>query len=214
MDSDHLAQFRRFAAQAQGLDRIAMETGHRARLIIHMMVNERNFCRFGIIAEQLQVNVGQAGGCAVPNGTAQMGAKRRHALHPDQGQLAQRAQFARLGVGAKESDVLAHSFLHLVVAGQRGAGGQAHFAQRAALGGAPLHPFLDDDAGGGIGDFGTQRCVHGANQAVEAPLWRERAVGVLGMPPRHSRPQGHGGQKTINFIAPQAGQPCGVGPCV
>ena len=77
-------------------------------------------------------------------------------------ELAQGAQFARLGIGTEELDILPHRLFHLIVVRQRGAGWQAHLPQRPALGGAPFQPLLHHQAGGRLGDFFAQGCVHGS----------------------------------------------------
>ena len=166
MHANHLIELRRLAAQAQRLHGFAMKARDGARLVVHMVIDQRDLCRFGVIAEQLQVNVRQARGRAVPHRARQVGPKGRHALHPDQGQLPQGLELARLGVGAKERNVLAHRILHLVVIRQRCAGGQAHLAQRPALGRTPLQPFLHHQPGGGLGNFFAQRCVHGGKKGL------------------------------------------------
>ncbi len=138
-----------------------METRDSARLVVNVMVYQRDLSRFGVITEQLQINIRQPGGRATPYRPPKVGPEGSHALHPDQGQLAQGVQFAGLGVGAKERDVFAHRVFHRVIVGHRGARRQPKLTQGAALGRAPFQPLFDDQSGGGAGDFGAQWCWHG-----------------------------------------------------
>ncbi len=102
----------------QRLERLSASTGSPWKpvtvrgLVVHVVVDQGHFGRFGVIAEQLQVDIRQPGGRAVPHGAAQVGPERRQPLHPGQGQPAQRSQFLRLGVGAEQRDVLAHRIFH------------------------------------------------------------------------------------------------------
>ena len=68
-------------------------------------------------------------------------------------------QFLGLRVRAIQGDVVAHLGLDLVVVGQPGARRQPQIAHGPPLGGAVFEPLLDDEAGGGRGDFALGR-VH------------------------------------------------------
>ena len=135
-----------------------------------MVVDQGNLCRLGVIAEQLDIDIRQARGRAVPYRARQVRPKLGHAHHPHQRELAQGAQLARLGIGTKNIEVFAHRVFHLVVVRQRGAGGQAHFAHGAALGRAPLESLFHNDAGRGGGNFGSQGVGnrHGGTLAASA----------------------------------------------
>ena len=154
---------------AQGLDLLAVEAGHHARLVVHVMIDQRYLRRFGIIAEQLDVNIRQPRRRSVPHGTAHMGPEDGHPLHPFEREHAQCMQFLRLGVGAEEFDVLADLGLDLVVVRQRSARREAQVAQCPALCRAVLEPLLHDEAGCCGGDFALGRVHRGILPAVGAP---------------------------------------------
>ena len=80
-----------------------------------MVVYQGNFGGLAVITEQLQVNIGEPRGCAMPDSTCEMWTKGRQPLHPLERQAPQRQQLTRLGVGAKQCDVLAHRILDLVI---------------------------------------------------------------------------------------------------
>ena len=168
VDADHLGQFVAAGRQAQGLDLAAGEAGDGARLVVDAPVDQGDLGGLGVIAKQLQVDIGQAGGSAMPDRAAQVGAEFGQALHPGGGQAAQGGQLAGLGVGAEHLDVFAHRILQQVVRRERGARSQAQLAGGAALGRPPLQALLHHQASGGGGDV-----LGGA--AVHAPIVHRRA---------------------------------------
>jgi hypothetical protein len=124
-----------------------------------MRVDQRDLGGLGVVAEQLDVDIGQPRRGAVPDRAADVGAELPQALHPFQRQQPQLPQFARLGVGAEQLDVVAHLGFDLVVVGQRGARAQPHLAQGATFRGPVFEPLLDHEPGRDGGDFALGR-VH------------------------------------------------------
>ena len=147
MNAYLFVQARTKRMHTQGLNRLAMKPGDRARHIVHPMINQRNLRRLAVITKQLQVNIGQTRGGAMPYRASQMGPKLGHALHPDQRQTAQGQQFARLRLAAKKRDVIHHRLFNVVIAGQGGAPRQTHLFDRAPLGRAIFKSFFDHHAG-------------------------------------------------------------------
>jgi UDP-N-acetylmuramate: L-alanyl-gamma-D-glutamyl-meso-diaminopimelate ligase len=146
-------QCRQGHVHTERIHRVALKTGDRTHLKARTGINQRNLGRFGVITKELDINVGVAGGRATPDGATQVRAKALQALHPAQRQLAQSAQFGGLAIGAKKGDVLLHRQLHLLVIGQRGAGGQSQLLAGTALGRAVFQALFDHQAGGGGGYF-------------------------------------------------------------
>jgi UDP-N-acetylmuramate: L-alanyl-gamma-D-glutamyl-meso-diaminopimelate ligase len=113
----------------------------------HTHVDERNLGRFGVVAKQLNINIGMASGRAAPDRATQVRAKALKALEPCERQFAQGAQFDRLGVGAKNSNVLLHRRLNLFVVGQPRTRAQTQLLTGTALGWAIFKPLFHHQAG-------------------------------------------------------------------
>lgn len=153
MDPHRLTQFPHRRMKTQGLDWLLVQASHRARFIVHPQVDQRDFGRFLVLAEQLQIDVGPPGRRAVPDRAAQVRLEALEALHPLQGQAPQGTQLGRLGIGAKQRDVLAHRVLHTIVVGQGRALWQAQQLQGTTLGRAVLQPLFHHQTRRGHGNF-------------------------------------------------------------
>ena len=151
--ADGFAQLGRGGAEAERLDRGAVEAGDALRVVGNAVVDQRDLGRFGVVAEQLQIDVGQARGGAVPHRAGDVRAKFGQPLHPNQRQAAQRGQLGRLRVAVKQLDVGAHLGLHQIVVWQGGARRRAQAFLRAALGRTVVQPFFDHQARGVRGDL-------------------------------------------------------------
>ena len=148
MNADVFAQITAKAVQAQHIHRLAMQPRLRLHLVAQVLVDEGDLGRFGVVAEQRQIDVRQPGGPAVPDRSAQVRAEFGQPLHPDQGMFAQRPQLLGLRVGAKDLDVFPDLSLDLFVARQGGAPRQTQRLERAVLGRAKTQAFFDHQAGG------------------------------------------------------------------
>ena len=180
VDADALGQVVAAGGKAQGLDLAALEAGDGAGLVVDPLVDEGDLGGLGVVTEQLEIDVRQPGGGAVPDRPAHVGPEFGQALHPGGGQAAQGGQLAGLGVGAEHLDVFAHRILQQVVRRERGARSQAQLAGGAALGRPPLQALLHHQAGGGgrdvLGSAVHARIVHGpvrpGRRRVEDRGWR------------------------------------------
>ena len=157
MHADGFIQRLARTAQAQRLDTAAGKPGDGARLIRHVVLDQRDFGRFRVVAKQLNVDIRKPRGGAMPDSATQVGAKGGHALHPHQRQLAQCGQFDGLRVSAKHRDVFAHRVLQLVVVGQAGARRQGHLLDRAALGRAVFKTLFNHHGSSSGGNFSFKR---------------------------------------------------------
>ena len=139
--------------KAQRLHRLLVQTRHGSRFVAHAQINQCNLGRLFIVAEQLQIDIGQAGCRPVPDGAAQMRPESLEPLHPVKGQAAKGTQLTRLGVGTEQCDVLTHRILDGQVIGQGRALRQAQLTDSPSLGRAVLQPFLDYQPRRGGGNF-------------------------------------------------------------
>ena len=146
---DRLAQ----CMNGKRLDRLALKARDRARLVLHMIVDERYFGRLGVITEQLQIDIRQPRGRTAPDRPSQMRTKLLQPVHPEQGQLAQCLQLLRLGVAAEQLYIFTHRFFKLIVVGQRRAAGQAKLTHGSLLGRTPFEALLHHQAGRCLSDF-------------------------------------------------------------
>lgn len=153
MHQHPLAQRLAACAQGQRLYGFAAPAVHGAWVVIHAMIEQGPFGRLGIVAKQLKIDVAVAGGQAMPDRAPQVRTKILEALHPEQGQFAQRVEFGRLGVGAKHRNVFPHSGLKRGVVWQGCARWQTELLDRAAFGRRVLQAFLNHQAGGHGGNF-------------------------------------------------------------
>ena len=147
------------------LHRVAIKSIHGPRNIVHLVINQRYFSRFAVIAEQLNINIGQTGSGSMPHGSAQMGPKLGQALHPDHGQAPQGQQFDGLGITAKNFNVGHHGVLNLVVARQGGAHRKTKLLDSAAFGRTVFETLLHHQSGGDGGYF----CFKGFHKLHFAP---------------------------------------------
>jgi len=153
MYPDRFTQLLAGGMETQRLHGVAVQTRHRTGFVGHAEVDEFDLGRLLVFAEQLDINIGQVCGRAVPDRPAQVRPETRQPLHPEQGQAAQGQQFGRLGLGAEDGDVLAHRILDLVIARQGGAWREAELAHSAAFGRAVFQAFFHHHLGRHGGNF-------------------------------------------------------------
>ncbi len=138
---------------AQGIDRTALKPRYGADLKTHAHVDQRNLGRFGVIAEELDVNVRLTRGSTAPDRAAHMRPKTLKAMHPSQCQFAQDTQLQWLGVHAKKCDVFLDRKLDLLVVRQGRTARQPQLLDRVALGRAVFQALLHHHSGRSSGNF-------------------------------------------------------------
>jgi len=148
------------AVQTEHIHFVAVQTPYGLHFVTLVLVDQGDFGRFRIVTKQGQIHVTQARGPTLPDRSAQMRAKFGQALHPDPCQLTQGSQLSRLGVGAKQGDVVTHLGLDHIIGGQCRTGGQAQLFEGAVLGRTKSQAFFHHQSRGGGGNF-KGNIVHG-----------------------------------------------------
>jgi len=161
MQADRQTQRGARSMDAERIDHGTVQTGHRANVEPNTHVNQRNFGRFRIIAEQLNINVAMAGGMATPNGAPQIGAKARQPIQPLQRQFTQGTQLDGLGVGAEKRNMRLYRTFELIIVRLRRARRQPELFDGLALGGTVVQPIVHNQARRHHSDF-IGHSIHGS----------------------------------------------------